>query len=216
MGGGDPWKKDISKVVGDQMEALLPVLLRPSNETVPAADVARSRGPCQAGDGSAIGKDNILEMLPYRMDIPQIMVLFHEGVEELLHRCASNLATLDGKDFPQFPRYGGLIHFYTRGSFSMDQRVVGGASLGRQLDVACPMQLKEKSPAYHLLEGSVLLHPVPCPAKPARQTVPAVVGMFCHDPLDEGHILCGSDSSSVCDSQVHRKKITHDAAERKG
>jgi len=208
MGGGDPWKKDISKVVGDQMEALLAVLLRPSDETVPAADVARSRGPCQAGDGSAIGKDNILEMLPYRMDIPQIMVLFHEGVEQLLHRCASDLAKLDGKDFPQFPGDGSLIHFHARGSFSMDQRVVGGASPGGQLDVARPVQLKEKSPAYHLLEGAVLLHPVPCPAKPARQTGPAVVGMLCHEPLDEGHILCCSDFASICDSQVHREKIT--------
>jgi len=215
MGNVHPWKDQKPCVAGDEMEAFAPIFLRPSDEPVPAPDVPRGGAPRQASDRPTIGKEHIFEMFPYRMNIAQVMVLRHQGVEQGFKRGTPDLLAFQGQDVSQSPGDGALIHGYRRGLFPMGQRIVGRTCWGGQMDVACPMELKEKSPAYHFPENPILLHPVPCSAKPPRQTATGVVGIFFYEPLNKGHILRRGNLASVSDSQVHGINIRHKDAERK-
>jgi hypothetical protein len=84
MGYLDP-RQDKKPSIDDNAAKILdPLLFRPSQITISTPNVTRSGTPPQTGYDSTTGEGEILQMLPHRPRIPQIMVLLDEAVIKLL------------------------------------------------------------------------------------------------------------------------------------
>ena len=68
---------------------------RPADMAVAAAQMTRRRTPCHAGDGPALRPHQILQVFAHRLLIAQVMMLFHEAVEQRLFGCSSDLLQRD-------------------------------------------------------------------------------------------------------------------------
>jgi hypothetical protein len=80
----DPGQDQEAAVIGYQVEILSAYPGCPTDKTVPAADMARGRGKDYTGHRPFKGKDHILEVLPYRLAISQVVILLDEAVKEFL------------------------------------------------------------------------------------------------------------------------------------
>lgn len=109
IGDNDPWKNQEAGVVGQQMQILLPQLGTPSNVPVPAPDMPRSRRPRETGNGSSIGKGQVLEMFSNGLCVPQIVKLSKECVMELFKRSSPDLTDIDGNEAANVGLDGTLI-----------------------------------------------------------------------------------------------------------
>jgi hypothetical protein len=58
--------------------------------------MTRRRGKGNTGHDSSKGKDQILEVCPYRLAIPQVVILIYEAVEQFFGGCSPHLPDLKG------------------------------------------------------------------------------------------------------------------------
>ncbi len=70
-----------TRVVGYQVEVLLTLVLRPSDEPVPCLDMPGGRSPGRTSQRPALVESDIFEMFAHRLGVVQIMVLFDKAVE---------------------------------------------------------------------------------------------------------------------------------------
>src|ERR1022692_3004631 len=82
MGHRDPRQNQKPGVVGDPPDVAPPRFPAPADEPVPAAQVARRRTPRQTGDRTPLSPDQIFQVLAYRLLVAQIVMLFHQAMEE--------------------------------------------------------------------------------------------------------------------------------------
>src|SRR5258708_37117666 len=86
---------------------------RPADEAVARPQVSRRRRKCQSADGLTLSVDQVFEVLPNRLGVPQIMMGLHQTTEELFSRPAPYLADLQGaqptqRTFQRPPHQGQL------------------------------------------------------------------------------------------------------------
>ena len=66
-GTADPGQNQKARVVGDEADVAPPRFRAPADVAVAAAQMARRRTPCQAGDGAALRPGQILQVLADRL-----------------------------------------------------------------------------------------------------------------------------------------------------
>src|SRR5258708_7557164 len=147
---------------------------RPADEAVARPQVSRRRRKCQSADGLTLSVDQVFEVLPNRLGVPQIMMGLHQTTEELFSRPAPYLADLQGaqlsqRTFQRLPHQGQL---WLRGP--MPRRiVVGDKPLRGQLNMARTVQLQHQAPSHHVARLAVGLYPVPNLAQLGREPTSA-------------------------------------------
>jgi len=80
-----------ARVVSKEAKIAFSRLRRPPDEAIPAGNVARRRTPRHAGDRTAVGEDQILQMFSDRLFVTQIVMVFNQAVEQRLISCAPHL-----------------------------------------------------------------------------------------------------------------------------
>jgi len=201
--GGEIWHRDPrqdeeSAIVGQKVQVGSALGGGPSNEPVSASDMPGNRRPAETGYGSLGSHNQVLEMLPDRLAVTQVVVVFHKTVKKALQGSPSYLVKLDLGQSGYGAFYRGLIDGGWRGLFSDNQWIVGAALFGRQRDMTRSVQFKHQRATDHITKCPVWLHPVPCQAQLAGKAAAAVRGMFGYKGADEGDILRGNSFASVC------------------
>jgi len=92
----DPEQNQKAGVVGEEVKVAPPRRRTSTDEAVAAAQVTRRRTPCQTGHRPPLRPGHILEVLAHRLLIAQVMVMFHQAVEQWFVRRAPHLLELDG------------------------------------------------------------------------------------------------------------------------
>lgn len=69
--------------------------------------------------------------------------------------------------------------------------------------MARSVKLEHKRAAHHIAKGTVLLHPVPCPAKPAGKVAAAVARVIRNESADESDILLCNRFASIAQYRFH-------------
>src|SRR5260370_34895964 len=95
MFDGYPRQNQKAGVVGEEADVLPPRCRAPTDIPIAAAQVTRCRTPRQAGDRTPLRPDQILELLADRLLIAQVMMLFHQAVEQRFVPRAPHLLKLD-------------------------------------------------------------------------------------------------------------------------
>ena len=150
----------------------------PADETIPAAQVPRRRAPRQARDGTLVRPHQVLQMLAHRLLVAQVMMGFHQAVEQRLLGRASRLLKLDGLDLAQRAWDRRAVDQHRRRPGPPRQRVRGRVTHRRQLDRAGPVEHQQQTATNHVAWRAVGLLPVPGFAQFLRQLAPAGLGMF--------------------------------------
>ena len=100
MRNADPGQNQKARVVGDEADVAPPRFRAPADIAVAAAQMARRRTPRQAGDRTALRPDQILQVLPDRLFIAEVMMLLHQAVEQRLVGRSPHLLELDRAAVP--------------------------------------------------------------------------------------------------------------------
>lgn len=96
----DPGRDQEAGVVGQHVDVGPASRRVPSDEAIPAPDVPGRRGPGEAGEGLFPRQCDVLEVLPDRIDIAQVVVLGDEAVVDRLQGGPPHLAQFNrGKGF---------------------------------------------------------------------------------------------------------------------
>src|ERR1700722_12164193 len=90
-----PGQNQEPRVVSHEADVAPPRFGRPAYVAIAAAEMARRRTPCHTGDGSALRPHQVLQVLAYRLFVPQIVMMFDETVEQRLVGCSSDLLQRD-------------------------------------------------------------------------------------------------------------------------
>ena len=138
----DPGHNQEAAVIGNQVEILSSYTGRPTDKAVPAADVARGRGKGYTGHRSSKGKDQILEVLPYRLAISQVVILLDKAVKEFFGCRAPHLPDLQGQYPGKGSFKGGLINGFYGGFRSLGKGIGRVLFLFGQPDMTGPVKLK--------------------------------------------------------------------------
>src|ERR1017187_8784314 len=95
MRNPNPGQDEETRVIGNETDIPTARFGGPSDITVAAAQMARGRTPRQTGDGPGLSftcrPHQILQVFAYRLFIPQVMMLFHQTVEQRFVRRFSDL-----------------------------------------------------------------------------------------------------------------------------
>src|ERR1017187_3993672 len=94
----DPGQNQEPCVVSHEADVAPPRLCRPAYVAIAAAQMTRRRTPCHAGDGSSLRPHQILQMLPHRLLVSEIIMMFDETVEQGFVACSSDLFQCDRTD----------------------------------------------------------------------------------------------------------------------
>jgi hypothetical protein len=203
VGDLNPGQNQESTLIGDQMEVVLPDPYIPSDKSVPDSDVPGGRRPEQAGDGPAVGKGHILEVLSDRLGITQVVVLADEAVTELLLRAPAHLLEADGTQPIDGAMDRCLINRNPVGRLAVGQGI-GKLTFGRrQLDPALGFEEQQQAAADHVFQGAIGLSPIPCPAKLLRNEPPAPAGVSGNGPPNKGNIRLVDNPTAICDGGFH-------------
>ena len=121
--------------------------------------------PGHAGDRTACGIDQKLEMFADRLCVPKIVIPVEHAVEKRLFPCMPHLMELQRPDVRKMcvkrrgihKRRDRLPALRT----SPGQRIPRNLANRRQFNVAGPMKRKHQASAHHVAQSSVGLPPVP-------------------------------------------------------
>lgn len=136
----------------------------PADEPIPHADIPGCGAPCQTGNGAAVGKGHIFEMLSNGLGITKIMIFAYKAIEDFLEGSSANLLELDGKQIGKGTVNGRIINGYSGWFFSFCKRIGRGEFPGRQFNEALRFQEKKQASADHVLKNTIRLSPIPLPA----------------------------------------------------
>ena len=155
-------------------------------------------------------------MLAHRLAVAEIMKLMDKAVEQFFSGALPNLVQDNRSKFS---------HCGIDGILSYDnffRRLTPGKRIGRggfsrwQREVPFPLQFEHQSPADHVLEIAVGLHPVPCPAHLAGQLTATDVRLLYDEATNKVNVVIGDQSFAVCEYLGHVDTMTDLGAERKG
>ena len=164
----DPWQYKKSGIIGKQMPPFFQDVFVPADEGVPGTDMIGGRGKGQASNWTIICIGDIFQMLAHRLTVAEIMKLMDKAVEQFFSGALSDLAQDNRSKFS---------HCGIDGILSYDnffRRLTPGKRIGRggfsrwQREVPFPLQFEHQSPADHVLEITVGLHPIPGPTDLTR------------------------------------------------
>ena len=142
MANFNPWQQEKPRVVGHQVDVSLSLLRIPPDKPIPTGYMP---GGCREGEAAhrpPTGKHHVFPLFSHRMAVAQIMILFDQAVVQLLILSVSDLPYLKG--FQLFYRAAdpSPVHTYPGRLFPDPcKRIVRCASLLRQPDQSCPVQL---------------------------------------------------------------------------
>src|SRR6266699_249089 len=170
------------------MEVLKPRLVRPAEKAVPAAQIMCRRGPCKTGHRPLSGVDQKFQVFPDRLFVAEIVILLEQAVEQLFLRRAPHRAELQRLNLAQLDLQRPRIHGNHRGLATVGQRITRNLPHRRQLDQSLAVQLQHQPATYHVAQGSVGLHPVPCLAEFFGKLTSARRWMFTKELANEDYL----------------------------
>jgi hypothetical protein len=132
------------------------------------------------------------ELLPYRLFVSQVVVLFHQSVEERLAICPPHLLDLHRTEFLQTTVEGSSVDGHRRRSLAPSQRVMRHEPHRRQFDLPGTVQRQQQATAHHIAQRAVGLLPLPGFAQLLRQPAAARPRM-CRDQFPDIQDLFRSD-----------------------
>jgi len=103
----------------------------------------------------------VLQLLAYRLRVPEVVVLLEQPVEQRLLGRAAHLAQLQHTECAQRRDQRRLVGRDRRGLLALDQVVAADLAHRRQLDQAATVQHQHQAAADHVPRRAVGLHPVP-------------------------------------------------------
>ena len=155
-----PGQNQKARVIGEETDVAPPRFAAPADVAVAAPQMTRRRTPRQARQWTPLRPHQIFQVLADRLLVPQVMVGFHQAVEQRLIRGAPH--ELDFNRAQRLKRHG------QRRGVDQDRLWPGTprpalpsdlTAHGRQLDLARPLQLQQQAAAYHVAQRSVGLFP---------------------------------------------------------
>ncbi len=133
--------------------------------------------------------------------------MLNQAVEQRLRFCPSDLPELQGLKVRHCNLKGRLINLH-RGRSSADQERMGILlSDARKCDMTLPVQLQHQTPAYHVPECTVGLHPTPGFTQLPGESPAAVLGMLRDELPDKGDVLPRKFPTSVSNQRFHGQDI---------
>ena len=96
-----PGQNQEAAIVSQEADILAARLGQPANEAVAAPQMPRCRGPGQAGNGSASGLNQILQLFPDRLGVTEVVVMLEQAVEEAFPARAPHQLQLQRLDLGQ-------------------------------------------------------------------------------------------------------------------
>ena len=90
-----PRQNQKAGVVGQEADVPPPRFRAPTEIPIAAAQVTRCRTPCQTGDRTPLSPAQILKLLADRLLIAQVMMLFHQAIEQRFVPRAPHLLKLE-------------------------------------------------------------------------------------------------------------------------
>jgi len=127
--------------------------------------VTRRRRPRQAGDQLFFGEDQVLQMLAYRLRVPQVVMLLDQTVEQPFRSRPPDLFKTQRPQGRQGSFDGTLVDFDGGGLGPLGQRIGRRLLPRRQADLPASVQGQHQAPTHHVPGMSIGLKPVPGPAK---------------------------------------------------
>src|SRR2546429_6227638 len=134
------------------------------------------------------------------------MELLQQAVEQRLFRCAPHLAELQWLYLLKLGLQRLPIHGDHRGLAPVGQRIARNLPHRRQLDQSLAVQLQHQPATYHVAQGSVGLHPVPCLAEFFGKLTSARRWMFTKELANEDY-LAVRDYPAPIRSEEHTSEL---------
>src|SRR5580698_8866941 len=100
-----PRQNKESRVVSEETNVPPTRLTAPADVAIATANVARRRRPCQAGDRPALRPYEVFQVFADRLFVAQVMMFFHQAIEQRLVRGTPHLLKLQWLQVPQSFRY---------------------------------------------------------------------------------------------------------------
>ena len=175
----------------------------PADESIPAVHLPCGRSPQEAGNRSLIGQDEILDMLPYGLTVPEVMIGIDEAVEKGLVRTgSSHLSPLDRPQVLEGTLDGGCVDrkWSSPGSSAIVWRLFANR---RQCDQSLPVEANKQGPADAVAQKSVALPPVPLDANLTRESASAHLRIRVDEILDELNLLGANRTATEGDLCAH-------------
>src|SRR3974390_1521288 len=91
-----PGQNQKTRVVGQEAQVAPPRCRAPANKPIPAAEMTRRRTPRQTSNRPRLHPRHILKMFAHRLLISEVVMLFHQAVEQRFFRRAPNFVDVDG------------------------------------------------------------------------------------------------------------------------
>src|SRR5664279_5250130 len=91
----DPGQDQKARVVGDKTDVPSPGFRTPADVAVTAAQMSRCRTPRQTRYRTTLRPTNILQVLADRLFIAEVVILFHQAIEQRLIGGAAYRLDLD-------------------------------------------------------------------------------------------------------------------------
>ncbi len=147
----------------------------------------------------------------------KVMELLQQAVEQRFFRRTPHRAELQRLNLAQLDLQRPRIHGNHRGLATVGQRITRNLPHRRQLDQSLAVQLQHQPAAYHVAQGSVGLHPIPCLAEFFGKLASARRWMFTKKLANKGYITVRDHplpvlrlffhAGSVAESQLERKSF---------
>src|SRR5512139_2190824 len=155
MGHLDPRQDEEAGVIGDEMDTLAAYVLLPADEAVPDPKVPRCRRPGHAGYRCPARADHVLEVLPDRPAITEVMVRLDQALDERLLIGTPHLAKRKRSKL----RESGLDRIAGEDRLrdtrpTLEDVVPRRKPDGRQFDQGLPVEEEQKAPAHHVAESA--------------------------------------------------------------
>jgi hypothetical protein len=131
------------------------------------------------------------------------MEVFDKGVEEFFLGKSSHLTDNRLGHPGKIELDGGLIEAWGIRFFALDQGIDRGTALGRELNMAGPLQCQQERATDHIAQLSIGLDPIPCLTELLGESPAAVCRILRDEAPDQGDIGARNDSVSVLQLCVH-------------
>src|SRR6266576_414275 len=143
------------------------------------------------------------------------MEFLQQAVEQRLFRCAPHLAERQWLYLLKLGLQRLPIHGDHRGLAPVGQRIARNLPHRRQLDQSLAVQLQHQPATYHVAQGSVGLHPVPCLAEFFGKLTSARRWMFTKELANKGYIAVRDHTLPVLQLSFHAGSVAESQLERK-
>src|SRR5258708_2154017 len=158
----DPRQNQISTVVGNQSNVAAPGLRIPAHKAVARPQMPWRARPRQTRNGLPACFHQILQLLPDRLLLPEIVILLDQAVEQRFVRATPHQLDLKRNKPTQWPAYRPVTRNHQLRSPPLRQWIACGTEPHRrQLNLAGSLQLQEEPATELITKRAIRLLPVP-------------------------------------------------------